>query len=318
MTTALALSEVGWRTSSDSDSEPDQPEEPFCDVDTRHALTNSTTVHELVEVFERGCNTVRAAFAVLVAAEDEINAVYTLGEDSHHSIDIDASGGISRTYFKDADETIERMTRQAWMVVLDRMEIRRAMSISRYDALLKRIRDDKVVPPITVENVFAFVRQHLDALDVMWKEAIKEVFEWLRPGQHSLNRYKTNQKNARLELGKTIFISGAVDRMHDGSFRVDWRYDSQKYVALNNVFSGLDGKGMRSKTHHGALSDAIQASGSRGVGETEYFAFRCYKNRSMKLTFKRLDLLEKFNALAGGANLKPGEETAAPAEAPES
>jgi hypothetical protein len=48
---------------------------------------------------------------------------------------------------------------------------------------------------------------------------------------------------------------------------------------------------------------AIEASRT-GSGETEYFRFKCCRNHNLHLEFKRLDLVEKLNAIAGGMRLR--------------
>lgn len=94
-----------------------------------------------------------------------------------------------------------------------------------------------------------------------------------------------------------------VVRYDCGRFIVDYE-DGQKLVALENVFLLLDGQGTI-KGYNSELENAIEDPANKGVGETPYFAFRCFRNRSVHLTFKRLDLLAKFNQLAGGATLRP-------------
>ena len=51
------------------------------------------------------------------------------------------------------------------------------------------------------------------------------------------------------------------------------------------------------------LIDAIEAA-KDGTGETEYLRFRCFRNRNLHLEFKRLDLVAKLNAIAGGMRLR--------------
>jgi hypothetical protein len=68
------------------------------------------------------------------------------------------------------------------------------------------------------------------------------------------------------------------------------------------VFHALDGNGTI-KTHRGPLIDAIEAA-KDGTGETDYFRFRCFRNRNLHLEFKRLDLVAKLNTVAGGMRLR--------------
>jgi len=50
-----------------------------------------------------------------------------------------------------------------------------------------------------------------------------------------------------------------------------------------------------------AINTTPYASGA--TGETEYFSFRLFYNGNIHLGFKRLDLVERFNAGAGGGNI---------------
>ena len=76
-------------------------------------------------------------------------------------------------------------------------------------------------------------------------------------------------------------------------------------MALDNIFHRLDGKGVPSG-HRGPLVDAINAcTEGNNTAETPYFKARCFLNRNLHLWFKRQDLLDKFNEIAG-RNRLPG------------
>lgn len=265
-------------------------------------LALRSTVRELVAVASDAERVTRESFAALVAAEERMNAIFTMG-DRHRAIRIDASRGRYCTDFRDIEKTVEMMRRQFWTAIVDRLEIRRALSIEREKALTKAI-DEEDPLPVTEENVTALVRRFADDLPKLWEEAVREVFAWLRPRGDSwqMTKYKTNQKHARFELGERVVITGAMEgglfgRPYVGS------YTAPRLLALDNVFHGLDGNGTVAKTFHGPLVDAINASDGRG--ETDYFEFRTYKNRSLHIRFLRADLLKRFNAIAGGVALKP-------------
>jgi len=76
---------------------------------------------------------------------------------------------------------------------------------------------------------------------------------------------------------------------------------NRKLRALDRVFCLLDGKGVP-EGYSSPLIDAIETS-QDGYGETEYFCFRACKNRNLHLEFKRPDLVEQFNRVAGGGNI---------------
>lgn len=269
-------------------------------------LTRATTIRALVAAFQEAAQTVRVTFAAIAEAESKLNAVYTLGE-SHRDIRIDASRGRWANNFADPDDTIERMKRAAWSVIVDRLELRRMMSIKRWNEMEHQLSKGEL-PAITDENVQAFARGALDSLPEMLTEAVTEVFEWLRPWR---SEYKTNSK---LEIGRKVVLQYIVERADlrwTWSPRVNYRY-TQNLTAMENVFSALDGKGQVSKVHYSALQNAINASAPSCRGETDYFRFRVFKNGNMHLEFKRLDLLDRFNKIAGGKRMRPAKEGADP------
>jgi hypothetical protein len=81
------------------------------------------------------------------------------------------------------------------------------------------------------------------------------------------------------------------------SFRVHYNREAD-VTAIDGVFHVLDGKGVM-REHKGPLCRAIEASPD-GRGETDYFRFRCFKNRNLHLEMKRLDLVRQLNLLATG------------------
>jgi hypothetical protein len=60
------------------------------------------------------------------------------------------------------------------------------------------------------------------------------------------------------------------------------------------------------KTYNGELMDAVSATrkDGDGRGETTYFRFRCFKRGTLHIAFKRMDLVDELNRIAGGKNLR--------------
>lgn len=259
----------------------------------RTKLARRLTVTEVVRVYEEASATIRGAFAQVAAAEAVLNETFCM--DSYKSID--ASG--HRFNFNAPEDALVRMRHDVWRAIVERLEVRRMMSIARA-AELDRQLDRLELPEITERSVSELVLGFQANLDVMLAEAVEEVFAWLRPRR---SQYKTNSE---LEVPERVVLTGAVDRWDKitTSWRVYYRRE-QEFTALENVFTALDGRGQITKTHYSAISTAIKAPGFDGVGETPYFAFRTWKNGNMHLRFKRLDLLARFNAIAGGRRLRP-------------
>lgn len=272
-------------------------------------LALRTTVHELVAAFERAERDVRAAFAQIVAAEQAVNLAFGITE-SWPSIRVSATGTRYDDDFKNVERTIEIMTRAAWRSIVERLELRRFMSIKRWEELEKQLHGEErggpKLPPITLDNVVAFAEGHYQQAPAMLTEAVREVFEWLRPREHdSVHKLKTNTE---MEVGERAIVSGMITSGYTASglqVRADsFSRCSQQLVALENVFNALAGRGTIAKSYRSALEDAISKVAE---GETDLFAYRACKNGHLHLRFKRLDLLARFNAMAGGKNLKPAE-----------
>ncbi len=256
-------------------------------------LAVRSTVRELVRTFQETESVIRDTFARLVETQARLNLVFTLGNE--RAIRIQASRYSNNDDFEQPDEAIKRVARQAWSVIVERLELKRMMSIARY-AELERQLEREDLPEITEANVEAFARQYVESLPTMLQEAVTEVFEWLRP-HHS--RYKTNSE---LEVPRRVILTSMVERRYaSGGYRVNY-YQTQRLTALENCLNSLDGSGQISKTYQSALQTAIEAGDDR----TPLFTFRAHRNGNLHLTFRRLDLLKKFNAIAGGKNLKPG------------
>jgi hypothetical protein len=265
-------------------------------------LVKRASVGDLVRAFRESADAVRTAFGMIAEAERRLNATFKL--DSHSGVDITPDG--ERFARFDADAAVERMRRDAWRIIVDRLEIWRVLSNKRADELKKELERGSL-PEITEENVEAFARSYMGALPDLLNEMVGEVYEWLRPreGTHRA-KYKTNSV---FEVGERVILTGMVERAYIGrGFRL--HYQRQQILrSLENTFSALDGRGQTGKRYNSLLEDAIGASPD-GQGETDYFRFRACKNGNLHVEFRRRDLLARFNQIAGGLRLKPTRSAA--------
>ncbi|WP_243374595.1 DUF4942 domain-containing protein [Geotalea sp. SG265] len=197
----------------------------------------------------------------------------------------------------------EEIQRQAWRCIVDRLEIRRILSVKRREELDRQLSGDryhdiKPLPEITEENILAMLQDGMAKAQDYAKEAVYEVFDWLRPHRGRNSDLKTNLK---WQIGKRVIVHAVEKGFTRGKFRVNYHRDKE-ITALDNVFHMLDGRGPL-KTHHGPLYDAINDSPD-GTGETDFFRFRCCLNGNLHIEFKRPDLVAKVNSIAGGYRLK--------------
>lgn len=260
-------------------------------------LTKKLTVGELVAAYRSAEREIRDSFALLGQAEARLNDAFTLGDCGHIYI---------RTRWnvidhKDVEDTVDQIKRQCWGMLVERLDIRRCLSIERAAALDRQLEKEEL-PDITIENVQSFAQGYLDTLPEMLQESVAEVFEWLRPRQL---RYKTDSV---FELQDRAIARSVIDTTWRQLPHTRWRvchYYTKNLTALENVFTALDGKGMMTRNYLSDLHMAIEkAPAESGRGETPYFEFRACRNGNLHLRFKRADLLARFNALAGGKRLK--------------
>ena len=262
-------------------------------------IAQRSTVEQIVKTYLEAEQDIRKGCALVAQAVDTLNE--RLGQTGRWDKLDFGRGHHGRFEFEDPEHQILGLRRQMWRAIVERLEVRRMLSIQRSKAL-----DDwlaKVEDEISVDNVMGFFQVYVRDLPDMLTEAVSEVYEWLRP--HN-SRHVTNTE---YELGERVIRENCLDLFwirHLGAPHVS-EYSTPRFRALENVFSALDGKGSISKTYNGELCDAISKA-KDGRGQTEYFEFRWFKNGNVHLKMRRMDLVEKFNRIAGGRRLKHDNE----------
>lgn len=256
-------------------------------------LTIRETLPALVACYKLAEEEVRQAYALLEAAENRLQTGFLdLGAHCFSTNPRDYCKVGSQA----ADLVMETIKTEAWRVLVERMELRRVLSVKRRKELDTQLQNGDKLPDITEENIVAMLQDNLASIDSYMKEAIHEVFDFLRASGSVL------KTNSEFELGKRVILRHAVTPGYiKGTFQVAYRHEPE-LTALDNVFSVCDGKGTI-KTYRGPLCDGISECRD-GVGVTEYFRFRCYRNGNLHIEFRRPDLVTRLNATAGGNRLK--------------
>lgn len=264
---------------------------------TSTTLARRATVTELVRTYEQAVADIRQAFATIAAAEQRLNDAFTL--ENYGSIYVRDRYGHT-VDFRDPSATLDHIKREAWWALFERLEIRKALSVARWEQVDQQLRTGEL-PDITVESVWQFAEQFTSQLDNMWREKAVEVFEFLRPRN---SRYK---RNSELEIPPRVVLQNWIDCAWSGHFRVN-HYRVQECTALESVFLALDGRGTMPRDYQSALHTTIEkCTPSQPTAATEYFEIRCCRNRNLHVRFLRLDLLDQFNKLVGGKRLRPGK-----------
>ena len=258
-------------------------------------IARRETLAELVGAFRQSMEEIETAYRLLEGAQKRLQERFAAGTQYYFNVND------RNQYERTGEGAIKavRLTlkRDAWAALVERMELKRVLSLKRQAELEKQIREGKDLPDITEEGILAMFEQQAANVETYLEEAVREVFDYLRPRRSG---YKTNSE---FEIGKRVILTFAVERgFTRGAFRVCYRRGAE-ISALDRVFAMLDGRGSVLKSHNGPLYDAITDSPD-GTGETEYFKFKCFKNQNLHVEFKRPDLVARLNAVAGGARLR--------------
>lgn len=274
----------------------------------------------------------RHTVAVLVAAWQQAEAALKTA----HRLLAEAQAGFTEAFdgssrylhidYKDLscetpDRIIKALHRQAWEAIIEKTNIKKIMSLAKQKEVEDQLAKGEL-PEITEANVLAMLETQYNNLDQYAEQLVKEVYDWIRPRVHPSNgywdrfNYKTNIKSAAVGLGEKVIIEHACERGYGQNrpWRINYHREAN-FTALDNVFHLLDGKGVV-KSHHGPLFDAIAAAPREGRCETDYFRVWMFRNNNMHLQFKRKDLLERFNQVAGGMRLKDCPPIRRPASEP--
>ena len=248
----------------------------------------------LITAYERNIQRMEEGYKLLSQSEEEIDRVFGTTQ---------RIGKFYSSYERDLAKARKDFRVKAWRSIVRNLGLPKVMSIKRqkeFDGNCKK----GSLPEINTKNVHEFLDSIIGSMNEIVEETIQEVYEWLRPGARRYVEHKTNLKNARWRLGEKIIIT-SVATGHSWSKSYSLHYWCEDhFIQLDRAFHLLDGAGIPDG-YKSPLVDAINTTAyvSGATGETEYFSFRCFYNGNIHITFKRLDLVKRLNAGAGGGKI---------------
>ena len=225
------------------------------------------------------------AIDILETAQKELGMV--LGDYRSHILEHSIS----------KEKCLDKIKGNAWDFLLHRSGVFEFCSIKQRDEINSQMNDEKNLPAFTLDNIQSWFESYAVNIDKLFEDSIKEIFNWLRPWKR--DGYKTNNREI---IGRKVIKTSMFENVWGD--KMSLVYYNEKYIqALDNVFSLMDGKGVAK--YPGNLVTAIKEECRKNIKscETEYFIVKWYKKGTMHIEFKRLDLLDKVNAKAGGLNL---------------
>lgn len=201
-----------------------------------------------------------------------------------------------RSQFGNPVDACLYVERVFWQRFVEDTGVKSMMSIKKREELDRQLYPDRcrrfhdqsaALPPFEEAQVYAFFDAICRGAGDMIKDAIREVFEWLRPANR---HYKTNDD---FMIGRKVILSYMAEHYTGVNYHRRAEVD-----ALGNVLHMLDGRGVRK--HPDTLSNAISNAWRNGdTFEDEYLIAKKFANQNAHLTFKRPDLIAQINASSG-------------------
>ena len=245
-------------------------------------------VNNMIQEYETAVEEATTAINLIISAQKRM--AKTFGQYSVPILPNNRYGTIGE---KAIPESLAILKENAWKGIIERTELKKILSEKRAKELAESL-NAGTLPDITVENVNQFISNIRSNLGNYFSEAVTEVFEFLRPPSSD---YKTNTE---YDIGKKVILEWMFDAWC-GSISMNYKREVW-LVSLDNVFHLLDGKGTVS--YPGDLVTIIRDNIKSMKAETDYFKLKWYKKGTLHIEFKRLDLLERLNAIGGGNRLK--------------
>lgn len=265
-------------------------------------LTTRGAVATMIETYNREVERIKAAYAELQKAQDNLDATFGNPDGYYSRFQV-----LTDRRHNPSDAVNVALTEikgTAWRQVANLLEVRKQMSEKRTKDFDEKMSNPDKLPELTLDAAYDLLKTLIDNVGTFNQEAIDEAYDFLRPSRAAWEKpYKTNEKNATEHIGKKVIMSWIVEANYSGGLRVKHGSEA-RLTTLDRVFHFLDGKAM-TDGYKSPLVDAINTA-KDGCGETAYFRFKAYWNGNLHVEFKRADLLQEFNARAGGMNLKSG------------
>ena len=207
--------------------------------------------------------------------------------------------GRAMPYLDNLDAEYKEMDMVAWRWFFSATEIRNRMSDKRWRETEQKI-EHKELPEFTAAEALRIFESYADNAGNLFAEAIREVFEWLRPGHWRC--YKTNEAN-RYEIGERIIKEWIVERGYSGKFNVRHQA-AQNILCLDRAFHLLDGQ--PTPDYPGNFVTIARRAMEAGDSQctTPYFEAKWYKNGNMHIRLLRDDLRQELNRIGADGRLE--------------
>lgn len=258
-------------------------------------LTPRYNIETICENYNQALREVESGLGLIQQAGTRMAA--TLGKESYT-----IQGEKNYHTFPEFQDIKTRIKSHIWQRLVNQAGVYNICSVKQREEIEKQLyKEPEKLPDITVEGIFSWLQNFAGSADKLFNDAVREIFDWLRPRDgYWKDKYKTNEQN-KYVIGEKVILTWMF-RCDKWDTYAQLRYDSQKYlIAMENVFKMADGKGCVKDDNIVIKIREVQAKQSEF--ETEYFRLKWFKKGTLHIEFRRLDLVDKINSIAGGMNL---------------
>jgi hypothetical protein len=257
-------------------------------------LAMKKTAGELARCYEQVSEKIDRAYAILEEAKKEFNQVYDYSFDP-----VARNCSLTADAHKDVKTNLKQY---AWRRIIDLMQVQKLASTKRWKEIQTKLYDEGIndMPDITEGEIIRMYQAYTTNAKDIFAEAVKEVWNYLRPGKSRFDKYKTNDPD---RIGEKVILSGVLEHMFNGQLQVKYYY-KKELSNVDKVFYILDGHSdeYMKQGYVSPLIDAINTSPEQG--ECKYFSWRGYQNGNLHLTLKRMDLVDEMAKILSENSLK--------------
>uniref|UniRef100_A0A6M3ILZ6 DUF4942 domain-containing protein n=1 Tax=viral metagenome TaxID=1070528 RepID=A0A6M3ILZ6_9ZZZZ len=256
------------------------------------------TVNQIINNYNLAVNKIQTAYTLLGNAQTLLKSFMSYPHVMPNNKTLYDNG------VREVKDVLRKLKSDAWRGILEKTQAPKFMTATRYQEFERSLEKPEILPEITIESVRDFIDNLVMTAPNMLLEFIKETFNWLLPGCWN-KPYKTNEKS-KYEIQEKIIKECVFSAKDKYGFLPRLNYHSQQELrSMDAAFHLMDGKGIpkNGSAAYSAIKTAEQEK--RMDAETEYFKFKWFNNGNCHIIFKRLDLVERMNQVAGENLLKP-------------
>lgn len=250
-------------------------------------LVPKSTIREVVEARDRALKYLEEAHELVQKANEECKKATFSSTHSTFSMNtLQYIGGGKSFYTSFGDRARRELDKRVWWNLLNATPLGDAFNAKTSDAFYRQI--DREPPEVTLENITATMLDLAARAGDMFEQSVYDRYKGLS------SNYRTNEG---FGFGNKIILTGVME-----SSGISYWHE-EEVRDLDRIFHVVDGK--PAPERYGGLIGAIKTArkerggyGScQGEGESDYFAFKWYKNGNMHITFKDQELVDTINLI---------------------